>query len=355
MKHTISALAAMVAIAALALTGCASGGGESTAPETGGGNSAEAPDVAFDGAEGGLESSYGEPEIQEGYSFTIGWLTPTLANAFVKAVYDAGKAETERLGGEFIGLDAGLNVDNQVSQCNQLIAQGVDAIAVYGVDPSALGPCLEEAASLGIPIVGQDTPPQAGEELLPSYTSAVLQGVDYPRYLTAQNAASLAPGTKFATIGVNIPVPLLQYSIGRAEHWAGEFGLEFTERVDAQGDTSEASADATNTIITRNPDVKVIITYNDAAASAAANTLAAAGIDDVLVYGISGHQTTIDLIKEGGVTGTVLLDTKQIGIQQVWGLYNLLTEQNLPLPKQIVPAPTLVTAENADSVVGIAG
>ena len=355
MKHTTSALAAMVAIAALALTGCASGGGGSTAPETGGGTSAEAPDVAFDGAEGGLDAAYGEPEIKEGYAFTVGWLTPTLANPFVKAVYEAGEVETKRLGGEFIGLDAGLNVDNQVSQCNQLIAQGVDAIAVYGVDPSALGPCLEEAASLGIPVIGQDTPPQAGEELLPSYTSAVLQGVDYPRYLVTQHAASLAPGAKYATIGVNIPVPLLQYSIGRAEHWADEFGLEFTERVDAQGDTSEAAADATNTILTRNPDVKVIFTYNDPAAAAAANTLLAAGITDVLVYGNSGEQATIDLIKEGSATGTVLLDTKQIGIQQIWGLYNLLTEQNLPLPKQIVPAPVLVTAENADSVVGIGG
>jgi ABC-type sugar transport system substrate-binding protein len=352
MKRTPLVLAATVAATVFALSACSSSDSPSDTPS----GSSSAPEVVYDGPEGGLPTAYGEPEKQADYSFTIGWLAPTLANSFVKAVHDAGKAETERLGGEFIGLDAELNPDNQVSQCNQLVAQGVDAIAVYPVNPDALGPCLEEAVAKGIQIIGEDTPPQAGEPLLPGYASAVLQGIDQPRYLTAQAAAELAPGAEFATIGVDIPVPLLQYSIEQVKYWAEEFELQFAERVDSQGDSSEAAADATNTILTRNPDVKIIFAYNDAAAAAAANTLLASGITDVQVWGITGAQSTIDLIgQDGGVTGTVLLDADQVGIQQVWGLYDLLTGQNLPLAPQINPTPILVTEENAADVVGIAG
>jgi ABC-type sugar transport system substrate-binding protein len=352
MKHSTSLLLASVGVLTLALSACST----SSASDDAGTTAPASPTAAveYSGGDGTLPAAYGEPEIEVGYDFTIGWLTGTMSAPFVKEVYEAGQRETERLGGTFIGLDAELSADTQVSQCNQLVAQRVTAIAVYPVDPAALQPCFDEATSLGIPIIGQDTPPEAGAPLLPNYVSTVLQGVDYPRFLTAENAATLAPAAEYATLGINIPAPLLQYSMDRAEHWADAEGLAFTERVDAQGVSSGAAADAMNTILTRHPDVKVVFTYTDSAASAAANALAAAGATDVLVYGISGEQSTIDLIaSDSGVTGTALLDAEQVGVQQVWGLYNTLTEQNLPLAPQVSPKSVLVTKDNASDVAGL--
>jgi ribose transport system substrate-binding protein len=356
-------ICAVAATTALALTAAACGSSDdsdsastpTTAAAADTSTASSAPAVEYDGPETELPAAYEEPTIKDGYEFTLGWLMPTAANPFVKAIATAAKAETERLGGRFIELDAGLNVDKQVSQCNQLVAQKVDAMGVYGVDPSALGPCLKEADAAGIKIVGQDTPPIAGEPLMPHYLSVVLQGTDHARFLMAEYAASQQPGAKFATIGVNIPVPLLHYSIDRARYWGEKFGMQYLGQVDSQGDTSEDAATAMSTLLTRYPDVQAVFTFNDPAAQAAATTARAAGKTDVKVYGNSGEKAAVDMVKAGQMAGTVLLDTKAIGSQMVRGLYNALTDQGLPLPEQMTPKPQVVTPENADSVTPIGG
>jgi ABC-type sugar transport system substrate-binding protein len=362
--RSLQSVCAVVATTAIALTATACGSSDdsdsassttATSAAAATSTASSAPKVEYDGPETELPSSYEEPTIKDGYKFTLGWLMPTAANPFVKAIATAAKAETERLGGRFIELDAGLNVDKQVSQCNQLVAQKVDAMGVYGVDPAALGPCLKEADAAGIKIVGQDTPPIAGEPLMPHYLSAVLQGTDRARFLMAEYAASQQPGAKFATIGVNIPVPLLHYSIDRAKYWAEKFGMQFLGQVDSQGDTSEDAATAMNTVLTKYPDVQAVFSFNDPAAEAAATTARAAGKTDVKVYGNSGEKAAVDMVKAGQLAGTVLLDTNAIGQQIVRGLYDALTGQGLPLPEQIVPEPQVVTPDNAGSVTPIGG
>jgi ribose transport system substrate-binding protein len=356
--HMTCAVATALALA-LATAACgdsessSTSEGASTAAATG--KAPSAPDVEYDGPETKLPAKYDEPTMKDGFQFTLGWLEPTAANPFVKAISTAAKKETERLGGRFIELDAGLNVDKQVSQCNQLVAQKVDAMGVYPVDPASLSPCLKDAEAAGIKIVGQDTPPIAGEPLLPHYLSVVLQGTDHARFLMAEYAASQQPGVKFATIGVNIPVPLLHYSIDRAKYWGEQFGMQHLGQVDSQGDTSEDSATAMSTLLTRFPDVKAVFTFNDPAAEAAATTARAAGRTDVKVYGNSGEKAAVEMVKAGQMAGTVLLDTNAIGSQMVRGLYNALTDQGLPLPKQITPVPQVVTPKNAGSVTPIGG
>jgi len=350
-----STLARKLAIGTLALASLILAGCSSVAPSANA-TSSSTSKVTYSGAEKALPTSYGKPTLKDGYSFTIGWLAPTLANPFVEAAYNAGKKETAKLGGKFIGLDAGLDVSKQLDECNQLLAENVTAIAVYPVDPGSLAPCLAKASAAGIPVIGEDTPPEAGKPLLANYISSVQQGIDYPRFLTAQYAATLNQDSQFATIGLVIPVPLLQYSIARATYWANKFGFKPTVNVLAQAPTPQAAADAANTIITRYPKVKVIFAYDDGSAAAAAHALAAAGHADVRVYGITGQQSTINTIKAGdGVTATILLNPAAIGVQEVWGLYDTLTKQHLPLPAQVRPNATLVTKANAAQVTGIAG
>lgn len=354
---------ALVATSALVLTAAACGSSDSsgststsaaasTAAATTS-TAAAAAKIDYDGPEAGLPASYGEPKVKDGYSFTVGWLEPTGANQFVHAVALAGKAETEKLGGKFIELDAGLDIDKQVSQCNQLVAQKVDAIAVYPVDPSALGPCLKQASDAGIKIVGEDTPAVAGEQLLPGYLSSVMQGADRARFMIVQYAAQQDPGATVATLGTALPVPLLQYTIKRSKYWSERFGLKNLGNVDSKSDTAADAAVAMSTILTKYPDVQVVFAFNDPSAEAAAATARAAGNTKVKVYGLSGEEAAVKQVEAGQLAGDVLLNTDEVGGQMIKGIYDALTDQNLPLPKQISPPPTLVTKENAGSVKAI--
>src|SRR6188472_1305122 len=55
---------------------------------------------------------------------------------------------------KYIGLDDGLSIDKQVSNFNQLLARGANAIALYPLAPNALRASLAKAKRQGVAVVG---------------------------------------------------------------------------------------------------------------------------------------------------------------------------------------------------------
>ena len=53
-------------------------------------------------------------------------------------------------------LDDALDVDKQVSNMQQLLAQKVKAIVFYPLDPKAMTPVLDQAKKQGVPVVAID-------------------------------------------------------------------------------------------------------------------------------------------------------------------------------------------------------
>lgn len=324
-------------------------------PDGGGdGNSPAVEALEYDGPEADVPATFGEPDLVEGTSFTVGWLSPMISNNFVGAVADAAEKRVEELGGTIIIKDAVVNVNTQVDQCNELVARGVDALAVYPVDPSSLGPCLADAAAAGIPIVGQDTPPIVGTDLFENIAANVSQGPDRAAYNVATIAAQAAGSdASFATLGVAIPVPLLKYYTERLAFWAEAYGLEYLGNVDSDDDDAQSDATAMNDILTRWPDVNVVLTYHGQSALAASSAARAAGNSDVLIYGNYSEKAVMDLIEAGQIAGSNWVDTEGIGTQIVNGLYNLVTDQNLPLEKQLVVVPSPITKDNLGEITPI--
>jgi len=311
-------------------------------------------EVTFDSAESKLPDAYPEPTPEPGFTWKLGWLLAG-PNAYLTTVTEAGKREAERLGAEVTVLDASYSLDKQLSHCNQLVAQKVDAITVSPLDPKALTPCLTRAEKAGIAIVGQDSPPYAGEPPAEGMASTVTQGTDEARYLLAKAAAEAKPGGTFALLGAGVPVAILQYGMERQKYWAERFGLTFEARVDDRTLTPDGAATAMNTILSQHPDVDVVFAYDDGSAQAASITARASGKTGIAFYGNSGESSAIDMVKSGQLAGTVLIGATDVGKQVVWGLYDLLTEQHLPLPPQVAPKNTLVLEGNADAVTPLGG
>ena len=165
MRRRRSALLLLALLAALALLVAACGGddsdGGSSEPADAPAEPADAPaepaesgGVSFSGSiEDEVPVGYDEPEPGE---FTLGYLNPLQANEFLNTMGRAMRLETERLGGELVELDAQLDVDTQVSQFDQLIAQEVDGIFVFPLDPGSVQPAVERAKEAGIAVITID-------------------------------------------------------------------------------------------------------------------------------------------------------------------------------------------------------
>ena len=92
----------------------------------------------------------------------IGATFPVL-DAFLQKVADGMQAEADATGSTLTIVAADNKVDTQLSQVENFISQGVDAILVVAVDTSAAGPMTDAAKAANVPIVYVNrNPSQAG-------------------------------------------------------------------------------------------------------------------------------------------------------------------------------------------------
>ncbi|MBR0070573.1 MAG: substrate-binding domain-containing protein, partial [Synergistaceae bacterium] len=80
----------------------------------------------------------------------------TMNNPFFGVMNDAIKAAVEANGDTLITLDPALDPVKQISQIEDMVAQGVDAIFLNPVDWQAVAPGLMAAHEAGIPIINVD-------------------------------------------------------------------------------------------------------------------------------------------------------------------------------------------------------
>lgn len=89
----------------------------------------------------------------ENEKFKIAWVDGNLANESNAICADAAKVYAEEQGMEFILLDGQGSGENQVSQCETLISQGVDCIIVQPYDAAACQVGVEAVIDAEIPVL----------------------------------------------------------------------------------------------------------------------------------------------------------------------------------------------------------
>ena len=297
----------------------------------------------YNGTDAGHFHVLGEPKQVAGTPFKVGFLNTNAGQPMLLAMQDAAKAEVERLGGSFIGLDASSDPQKQASQMSQVIAQKVDAIIVDPTVAAALGPGIKAANAAGIPVIAIGTPADQSKPPTPGVETSISQGFDYPAYRTMKLLAKEHPGATFATMGLSIPVDQLIYMLDRIQYWGERFGLKFEGKVDTPNDNPLGFGPATTTILSKYPDVDYIVTFNDQSAVAAATTVATSGKHAKVVTPNAALAIAGDAIKAGRLDMVYRVPWTEQGVQSVWAAYDTLTKQNLPLPTFItVPGYTVM-------------
>ncbi len=355
MKRLPALLAVPLAAAAL-LAGCA-GGGSAAAPatENGGGSSEGSEfvwevDPAYDGPDAEFFQEVPRPEVSA-EPVTVGFLQISGAQPVLQAMQEAAQAEVEALGGTMIVKDAGLDVQKQQSQIDELILQGVDVIIGYPVVGAALAPGIEAAQEAGIPFIALMTPPDVTQPDVAAAVTNVNQAIDYAVWSSMSYLAEQNPGASFAVMGFAAPVDTLSYISERQIYWGEQLGLEYLGRIDSQSDAPAGYSAAGGALVAKYPDVDIIVAYNDQSSLAAQSAAATAGKTDILFANPnSGQSIALDGLKDGRLAVVFRTAWERIGTVAADVAMTVVADPEATFPTTVNVPGVLVTPETAADI-----
>jgi ABC-type sugar transport system substrate-binding protein len=305
----------------------------------------------YKGQEGAAAPAYPKPKKVAGFNCTIGFMNPLAANESLQYMQKGAVAQGKALGCKVITLDDALDVDKQVSNMQQLLAQKVSAIIFYPLDPKATTPVLAQAKKAGVPVVAID--PNFGNPkkapVAPGIVAQVWQGRDIQAFLQVQALAKAKPGAKVGLIGIGAPVPALKYLNSREAAYAKAAGLTVVGTQDNATDDVTGGEKAGNALIQRYQDMDAIIAYNDPSAVGAVIAARSAG-KKLTVIGLNGTSDGIAAVKDGRLAATVQGDSPAIGKETIKAAYLWATKQQKGAPTVVVIPPRIVTKANVGSL-----
>ncbi len=107
--------------------------------------------------------------------YVVGYMAPNSAEGQIMFM-ESFVRYAEAAGMEVVEVNAESDATKQDSQCNDLIAQGVDAIAMVPVDSQTIVACVDRATEAGIPVFGIDRQPASPKTVLTIMSDNYLAG-----------------------------------------------------------------------------------------------------------------------------------------------------------------------------------
>ena len=249
--------------------------------------------------------------IKANKEYTVAFSLKTVTNdAFQQAIADAIEKEVTEAGCKFQLVTAGseTGVATQVTQIEDLITAGVDALVVNPMDANAVIPALQKAKEKGIPVVLVDSSIEEGHEDL------------YVTYIGTDNFAAAKQGAEVLSeaLGNTGKVILVRgangNSVGNARADGFKAGLaEGIELVGEQpGDWSnDVAKQVTENMLQANPDVTGIMSCSDVMVDGILQAIDDADLSGVKIMSFDGD--SIELIKQGLVLGTMAQFPSEMG------------------------------------------
>lgn len=281
---------------AMVLAGC---GGKSEAPAA----STDSGSAASEEAGGDEAASSGE--VKDNADITIGFSSKDNSDTFVAAIADAAQARADELGIKLLMYDAGGDVNKQISDCETMIAQNVDAIIIIPQSVEGSAPVVGMANEAGIPIIVDN-----GDIGDTNYTAFV--------GCTDQESGEILGQWFIDNVEEGSKVCIIEGPMGQSGQVGRMAGFEAVGMLDhfevlstqtANWKRDEAMALAEDWITTYGEDLKAIICENDDMGLGALSACKAAGRTDIVVGGVDGLDDAVQAVKAGEYGISVLQDS----------------------------------------------
>lgn len=275
-------------------------------------------------------------------TYVLGMKGPGAGNPFWAAVEAGARAAGEELGVDVVVVapPQESDVQAQITQIEDLIAQGVAGIALAPTDPNALAPVVDAAIAQGIPVVFVDT-------------RGINEGVSFigtNNEVGAQMAAqylcdNLEPGSDVAILQGLISQSTGQARADGARAGLQGCGLNIVAEQPANWDRAMGLS-VTENILTGNPNIKGIFGSNDNMALGAVEALKqAAMLDSVTVVGFDANPDAAASILAGEMSASIAQAPFNMGSFGIRALVDL--NNGATLEEWIDTGTLLVDASNA--------
>lgn len=213
----------------------------------------------------------------------IGYTCMDGTNPFFVTIEDRMRELVEEQGDELIAVDPANDVTLQITQVEDLVVQGIDAMLMNPAEAEGILPALDALQAEDIPIIGFDTE-VADLSYLVSYVGS--DNYNAGKVCGEDLVEKCPDGGKIIVLDSPTMNSVVDRTNGFLDAIDGK-GFEIVAQQDAKGNL-EVSMGITEDLLQANSDVVAIFGGNDPTALGALAAANAAGLTDCMIYGVDG-------------------------------------------------------------------
>ncbi len=281
-KKILSAILCVSMMAAL-LAGC--GSAPAATSEAAPAETKEAPpaEAAEDSAEEAVEQAEATLGERPEGGYTFGYTCMDGTNPFFVILEKTIRDKVEANGDTLISTDPANDVSLQITQIEDMITQGIDAIFLNPAEAEGILPALDMLKEAGIPIINFDT-----EVADLSYVTSYAGSDNYNagKVCGEDLVAKCPDGGDIIVLDSPTMNSVVDRTNGFLEAIEGH-GFNIVAQQDAKGNLEQAMGIAED-LLQAHGDVVAIFGGNDPTALGALAAANAAGITDCKIYGVDG-------------------------------------------------------------------
>lgn len=282
------------------------------------------------------DSSSGKDKI------TVGVTMKDNSDEFVKRIANAIEAEGKKEDVKILMNDAQGDVNKQVSDVENMIAQGVDVIILNAQDMEGSSPCVTQAKEAGIPLIVCNTD---------------VSNTDYTGFVgcTDQESGEMLAKWFMDNLPKGSNVCIIEGPMGQAGQVGRMEGFKSAGMLDyfnvlatqtANWKRDEAMTLAEDWVTTYGDKLNAIICENDDMAMGALSACKAAGRDDIVIGGVDGIDDALEAVKNGETGVSIVQDAEGQGTTAVEMAVKAAKGEEIPYDTRI-PFKEC-TSDNAD-------
>ena len=257
-------------------------------------------------------AGFGTSLWADGHSITVGVSWSNFQEERWKTDEAAIKGALEAAGATYVSADAQSSSAKQLSDVENLISQGVDALIILAQDSAAIGPAVDAAAAEGIPVVGYDRLIEDSRAFYLTFDNvevgrmqarAVFEAMPKGRYVMIKGSPT-DPNADFLRGG--------QQEILQAAIDAGD--ITIVDEAYTDGWLPANAQRNMEQILTANDNgVDAVVASNDGTAGGVVAALTAQGMEGIPVSGQDGDHAALNRVASGTQTVSVWKDARELG------------------------------------------
>ncbi|MDA3731954.1 substrate-binding domain-containing protein [Niameybacter massiliensis] len=276
-------------------------------------------------------------------SYVFGYTCMDGTNPFFVILEKTIREQVEANGDKLISTDPANDVSLQITQIEDMISQGIDAIFLNPAEAEGVLPALDQLKEAGIPIINFDTE-VAELEYVASYAGSDNYNAGY---VCGEDLVAKCPEGGDIIV---LDSPTMNSIVDRTNGFLDAIkdkGFNIVAQQDAKGNL-EVSMGITEDLLQAHGNVIAIFGGNDPTALGALAAANAAGLKDVKIYGVDGSPDIKAELASGDslIAGTGAQSPIGIANKSVEIMYKVMGGENVDAR---YPVETfLITSDNVN-------